>query len=272
MKTLVSDSFEIKSCTGKIIIIFLHGSRKWFIVTSKDDQAVIFVYLIFTDSELWAKPCTLYRLSFPHITRKRLLQNCCNGYSMPIWGPASNGVDRGERLFDRFDRTNRRRFYRPPCRRSYRLLEARKELRKRHGRPHGHTSRNGRLYRHARCRPRTRSERFQENASFSFIGRIPCGIWLPIFSRGKFTYLFQLSTGREIFIGNDQHSLSSAHHRRATCYKMFTADLLKSIPLDCEGFEFCPEVTAKVSRLGYKIKEVPIRYYPRSIEEGKNCV
>lgn len=28
-------------------------------------------------------------------------------------------------------------------------------------------------------------------------------------------------------------------------------------------------MTAKVSRLGYKIKEVPIRYYPRSIEEGK---
>lgn len=54
-----------------------------------------------------------------------------------------------------------------------------------------------------------------------------------------------------------------------TCYKMFDAGLLKSIPLDCKGFEFCPKVTAKVSRLGYKIKEVPIRYYPRSIEEGK---
>lgn len=54
-----------------------------------------------------------------------------------------------------------------------------------------------------------------------------------------------------------------------TCYKMFDAGLLKSIPLDCKGFEFCPEVTAKVSRLGYKIKEVTIRYYPRSIEEGK---
>ena len=54
-----------------------------------------------------------------------------------------------------------------------------------------------------------------------------------------------------------------------TCYKMFDAGLLKSIPLDCKGFEFCPEVTAKVSRLGYKIKEVPIRYYPRSIEAGK---
>lgn len=54
-----------------------------------------------------------------------------------------------------------------------------------------------------------------------------------------------------------------------TCYKMFETRLLKSIPLDCKGFEFCPEVTAKVSRLGHKIKEVPIRYYPRSIEEGK---
>jgi glycosyltransferase involved in cell wall biosynthesis len=54
-----------------------------------------------------------------------------------------------------------------------------------------------------------------------------------------------------------------------TCYKMFDAALLKSIPLRCEGFEFCPEVTAKISRLGYKIREAPIHYYPRSKEEGK---
>lgn len=54
-----------------------------------------------------------------------------------------------------------------------------------------------------------------------------------------------------------------------TCYKMFDTALLKSIPLKCTGFEFCPEVTAKVSRKGYKIKELPIHYYPRSIDEGK---
>jgi glycosyltransferase involved in cell wall biosynthesis len=54
-----------------------------------------------------------------------------------------------------------------------------------------------------------------------------------------------------------------------TCYKMFDAALLKSIPLECTGFEFCPEVTAKVARLGYKIVELPICYYPRSIREGK---
>lgn len=54
-----------------------------------------------------------------------------------------------------------------------------------------------------------------------------------------------------------------------TCYKVFDAELLKSIKLNCTGFEFCPEVTAKIAKLGYKIPEVPISYYPRSISEGK---
>ena len=54
-----------------------------------------------------------------------------------------------------------------------------------------------------------------------------------------------------------------------TCYKMFDASLLKSIPLTSDRFGFCPEVTAKVLGRGYKIKEVPIRYYPRSKKEGK---
>ena len=54
-----------------------------------------------------------------------------------------------------------------------------------------------------------------------------------------------------------------------TCYKVFSTPALKSINLRCERFEFCPEVTAKVRKKGYKIIEVPIKYYPRSIEEGK---
>jgi dolichol-phosphate mannosyltransferase len=54
-----------------------------------------------------------------------------------------------------------------------------------------------------------------------------------------------------------------------TCYKVFDATLLKSIKLNCTGFEFCPEVTAKIAKLGYKIPEVPINYFPRSISEGK---
>lgn len=55
----------------------------------------------------------------------------------------------------------------------------------------------------------------------------------------------------------------------ATCYKMFDAALLKSIPLTSQRFGFCPEVTAKIMKKGYRIKEVPINYYPRSKKEGK---
>lgn len=54
-----------------------------------------------------------------------------------------------------------------------------------------------------------------------------------------------------------------------TCYKIFNSEVLKNINLKCEKFEFCPEVTAKVRKKGFKIFEVPISYHPRSIEEGK---
>lgn len=55
----------------------------------------------------------------------------------------------------------------------------------------------------------------------------------------------------------------------ATCYKLFRRDLLQRVPLRCNRFEFCPEVTAKVIRMGYRIAEVPIRYQARSMAEGK---
>jgi dolichol-phosphate mannosyltransferase len=54
-----------------------------------------------------------------------------------------------------------------------------------------------------------------------------------------------------------------------TCYKFFKTKLIKSIPLRCKRFEFCPEITAKVAKRKIKIYEVPISYYPRSIKEGK---
>jgi len=55
----------------------------------------------------------------------------------------------------------------------------------------------------------------------------------------------------------------------ATCYKVFDAELLKSLPLQCERFEFCPEVTARVRRRGERILERPIRYMPRTFDAGK---
>jgi dolichol-phosphate mannosyltransferase len=54
-----------------------------------------------------------------------------------------------------------------------------------------------------------------------------------------------------------------------TCYKVFLAELIKKIPLKENGFAFCPEVTAKISKLGVKIKEVPIDYFGRTHNDGK---
>ena len=55
-----------------------------------------------------------------------------------------------------------------------------------------------------------------------------------------------------------------------TGYKVFKREVLEKIPaLECTKFEFCPEVTAKVTRQGYKIHETPIHYYPRRKKEGK---
>ena len=54
-----------------------------------------------------------------------------------------------------------------------------------------------------------------------------------------------------------------------TCYKAFKFDVVRDLALRCRGFEFCPEVTAKISKGGYKIVEVPISYQPRSFSQGK---
>jgi glycosyltransferase involved in cell wall biosynthesis len=58
-------------------------------------------------------------------------------------------------------------------------------------------------------------------------------------------------------------------HDEPTCYKLFRGDLLRSLDLRCTRFEFCPEVTAIVRRLGHRIVERPIRYHPRRMEQGK---
>jgi glycosyltransferase involved in cell wall biosynthesis len=55
----------------------------------------------------------------------------------------------------------------------------------------------------------------------------------------------------------------------ATCYKVFRTEVLRAIPLRCQRFEFCPEVTAKVRKRGLAIREVPVSYHARSVGAGK---
>jgi glycosyltransferase involved in cell wall biosynthesis len=55
-----------------------------------------------------------------------------------------------------------------------------------------------------------------------------------------------------------------------TCYKLFRADMVKSLDLKEKRFGFEPEVTAKIAQIpNIRIYEVGISYYGRTYAEGK---
>lgn len=54
-----------------------------------------------------------------------------------------------------------------------------------------------------------------------------------------------------------------------TGYKLFPKKAVKNIKLNARGFEFEPEITSKLMKQGYKIKEVSITANPRGYDEGK---
>jgi glycosyltransferase involved in cell wall biosynthesis len=54
-----------------------------------------------------------------------------------------------------------------------------------------------------------------------------------------------------------------------TCYKMFRAPLLKSIPIRSNDFALEPEITAKIAKRECRVFEVPISYLGRTYREGK---
>ena len=54
-----------------------------------------------------------------------------------------------------------------------------------------------------------------------------------------------------------------------TCYKLFPTNAGKKFSLKSKRFDFEPEITAKLLKAGYKIKEIPIKTTPRDYSEGK---
>jgi 2-polyprenyl-3-methyl-5-hydroxy-6-metoxy-1,4-benzoquinol methylase len=54
-----------------------------------------------------------------------------------------------------------------------------------------------------------------------------------------------------------------------TCYKVFTAEALRALPLESNRFGIEPEVVAKIARNRFRVYEVPISYNGRTYEEGK---
>ncbi|HUT15407.1 MAG TPA: glycosyltransferase family 2 protein [Anaerolineae bacterium] len=52
-----------------------------------------------------------------------------------------------------------------------------------------------------------------------------------------------------------------------TCYKVMTADIARSLDIECNRFDLEPEITAKIIRQGYRIHQVPISYQPREAKK-----
>lgn len=84
----------------------------------------------------------------------------------------------------------------------------------------------------------------------------PNAYWQNILANQFLTFLSNCFTGLKI---TDME----------TCYKAFKREIIQSIDIEENRFGFEPEVTAKISKNNYRLVEVPISYYPRSVEEGK---
>jgi glycosyltransferase involved in cell wall biosynthesis len=54
-----------------------------------------------------------------------------------------------------------------------------------------------------------------------------------------------------------------------TAYKVFRHDVLSGLRLRCVGFDFEPELTARILLAKRRILEVPITYHPRRVDQGK---
>ena len=53
-----------------------------------------------------------------------------------------------------------------------------------------------------------------------------------------------------------------------TCYKVIDGEVIRTFSLRSDGFEVCHEITANVLRRGHEIKELPISYCARTVDEG----
>lgn len=54
-----------------------------------------------------------------------------------------------------------------------------------------------------------------------------------------------------------------------TALKLFKREIIKPIDFNTSGFELDHEITSRLLARGHQIKEAPIKYFPRSKEEGK---
>jgi len=82
------------------------------------------------------------------------------------------------------------------------------------------------------------------------------GIWLNRWANRAITGLVNL------LYGSDLTDVE-------TCYKLFRAEVIKGLTLTSNRFDLDPEITVRLLNAGTRICEVPIEYFPRTVQQGK---
>jgi glycosyltransferase involved in cell wall biosynthesis len=92
----------------------------------------------------------------------------------------------------------------------------------------------------------------------------------PLAKRSEFHGVYILIYVANLFLSRFLSLLFARRvHDFETCYKIMRTDVAKSLRLRSDRFDIEPEITAKLLRRGYRIKEIPISYHHRHYSEGK---
>ena len=92
---------------------------------------------------------------------------------------------------------------------------------------------------------------------------------LKFFGKGAKSPFFTHYIGNKLIVAvtNTLYGHSATDYEG--CYKAFSRQIVDSIPIEANGFEYDNELICKMLRRGFRIAEVPIKYRPRTYEEGK---
>jgi glycosyltransferase involved in cell wall biosynthesis len=92
---------------------------------------------------------------------------------------------------------------------------------------------------------------------------------LKFFGKGKKSPFFTHYVGNKLIVAftNTLYRQSATDYEG--CYKVFAKTIVDRIPIEANGFEYDNELICKLLRRGYRLVEVPIKYRPRTYEQGK---
>ncbi len=86
-------------------------------------------------------------------------------------------------------------------------------------------------------------------------------------NKGKFLFLSFIANKTLTFLTQILYKTKLTDME--TCYKAFRADIIKSIDIKSNRFDFEPEITAKILKQNIRFSELPITYNARTNAEGK---